>query len=293
MENHLLEMLVNPGSKVDLNKFRTQFNDKGFDKDAGLKLMEESILTISRLQDTLYAQDRYSVLIILQAMDAAGKDGAIKHVMKGLNPQGVNVHPFKVPTHKELDHDYMWRHYKALPGRGEIALFNRSHYENVLVTRVHPEYVLNERIPGIKTVEDVNEKFWEKRFKHINNIEEHLVDNGTIIIKLFLHLSYKEQRKRLIERIDAPDKNWKFSTADVKERKLWKNYMHAYEEMLTKTSTDHAPWYVVPADNKWFTRLSIANILERELEKYDLKYPVLSAEETANLQSLKQSLLND
>lgn len=293
MENHLEEMRVNPGKKVDLNQFKTEFKDKGIDKSEGLILMEESISTISRLQDTLYAQDRYSVLIILQAMDAAGKDGAIKHVMKGLNPQGVNVHPFKVPTHKELDHDYMWRHYKALPGRGEIALFNRSHYENVLVTRVHPEYVLNERIPSVKTVEDVNEKFWEKRFKHINNIEEHLVDNGTIIIKLFLHLSYKEQRKRLIERIDAPDKNWKFSSADVKERKLWKNYMHAYEEMLSKTSTDHAPWYVVPADNKWFTRLSIANILERELEKYDLKYPVLSEEETANLQSLKQSLEND
>lgn len=245
------------------------------------------------MQDKLYAHDQYSVLIVLQAMDAAGKDGAIKHVMSGLNPQGVKVASFKTPSKNELDHDYFWRHNLALPSRGEIGIFNRSHYENVLVTRVHPEYILNENLPHVKSVKDIDKKFWEKRYKQIRRFENNLVENGTIILKFFLHVSRNEQKKRFIERIDNPAKNWKFSLADAQERQHWDKYMDAYSEMLSATSQKHAPWFVLPADDKWFTRLCIAAIIYFQFERLKLRYPIVSKEQKAKLQEAKKQLLSE
>jgi len=233
------------------------------------------------------------VLIVIQAMDAAGKDSVVKHVMSGLNPQGVNVTPFKTPTHQELEHDYLWRHYIALPARGMVGIFNRSHYENVLVTRVHPEFILNENLPDVKTLSDIGESFWEGRFKQINHFEKTLLENGTIILKFFLHVSKKEQKKRFLERIDDPAKNWKFSPNDIKERSLWKDYRKAYEDMLENTSTEPAPWFVVPADDKWFTRFVIANIIVSELSRLDLSYPSLSEQQKSELEAGKKSLTGE
>jgi PPK2 family polyphosphate:nucleotide phosphotransferase len=224
-------------------------------------------------------------------MDTAGKDGAIKHVMTGLNPQGVKVSSFKAPSHLELDHDYFWRHNKELPGKGDIVIFNRSHYENVLVTKVHPEFLMNEKLPGIKSEKDINKKFWEKRYKQINRWEKNLTENGTIILKFFLHLSKDEQKRRLIDRIDNPKKNWKFSVGDIKERALWDNYQKAYEDMIEATSTDYAPWHVLPADDKWFTRLCLGGLIYYEFEKLKLSYPEVSVEQLAELQKAKEVLL--
>lgn len=290
----LKTLKVEPGKKISLTKdFKADHDDKIVTKEEGELLLKEGISNIAKLQDKLYAHNEYSVLIVLQAMDAAGKDGAIKHVLSGLNPQGVKVNSFKVPSHHELDHDYFWRHYIALPARGEIGIFNRSHYENVLVTRVHSEYILNEKIPGITTLKDINKKFWEKRYKQINRFEKNLSENGTIILKFFLHVSKDEQKKRFIERIDDPEKNWKFSLADTKERLHWDSYMEAYEEMLAATSTEHAPWFVLPADDKWFTRLCLVDIIVKEFEKLKLSYPTVSAEQLNKLQEAKQALLNE
>jgi PPK2 family polyphosphate:nucleotide phosphotransferase len=257
----------------------------------GEKLLENGIRQLAEMQDKLYAYNQYSMLIVFQAMDAAGKDGAIKHIMSGLNPQGVKVTSFKVPSATELDHDYFWRHYKELPARGEIGIFNRSHYEHVLVTRVHPEYILNENLPHVDSLKDIDEDFWQQRYKQINRFERNINENGTIILKFFLHVSKKEQKKRFLERIDDPSKNWKFSVADLKERNLWDKYMRSYEEMLTATSQTDAPWFVIPADDKWFARLSIATIIFREFEKMKFRYPVISKEEKAGLQKAKQMLL--
>ncbi len=223
-------------------------------------------------------------------MDAAGKDSTIKHVMSGLNPQGVVVTSFKTPTHQELEHDYLWRHYIALPARGMVGIFNRSHYENVLVTRVHPEYILNENLPGITGTEKIDKDFWERRFKQINHFERTLVENGTIILKFHLHVSKKEQKKRFMERLDDPAKNWKFSSADLKERALWKDYRKAYEDMLENTSKDISPWFTIPADDKWFTRLALANIIVNELSKAGFQYPVLSSAQKADLVKSKAEL---
>jgi PPK2 family polyphosphate:nucleotide phosphotransferase len=245
------------------------------------------------LQDKLYAHNQYSVLIVLQAMDAAGKDGIIKHVMSGLNPTGVKVSSFKTPSKEELDHDYLWRHAKALPSRGEIGIFNRSHYENVLVTRVHPEYILSENLPDVSSVKDINKSFWEKRYKQINRWEKNLAENGTIILKFFLHVSKDEQKKRFLERINDKEKNWKFSVADAQERKHWDKYMAAYEELLSATSTDYAPWYVLPADDKWFTRLCLGAVIFFEFEKLGLSYPAVSQEQLDKLEAVKKELLSE
>ncbi len=228
---------VGEGKKIDLKEWLTDDKDKPVEKDAGVSLLQDDILKLSEIQEKLYASNRYSVLIVIQAMDAAGKDSVIKHVMSGLNPQGVTVTSFKTPTHQELEHDYLWRHYNALPARGMVGIFNRSHYENVLVTRVHPEYILNENLPDIHSVTDIDKSFWEKRFKQINHFENTLADNGTVVLKFFLHVSKKEQKKRFLERINDPAKNWKFSIGDLKERDLWKDYRKAYEDMLENTST--------------------------------------------------------
>lgn len=291
---YLDTLKVQPQQKVSLKKdFLTDYDHKSMTKEQGESLLQEGIENLSIMQDKLYAHNRHSILIVLQAMDAAGKDGAIKHVMSGLNPQGVKVNSFKTPSKEELDHDYIWRHYKALPGRGEIGIFNRSHYENVLVTRVHPEYILGENLPGIERVEDITPAFWEKRFKQINRFEKNIAQNGTLVLKFFLHVSKKEQKKRFLERIDNPTKNWKFSSADVNERGYWSRYMEAYEEMLSATSKDHAPWFVLPADDKWFTRLCMAAIIAKEFNTLDPTYPELDEKQRADLLVMREKLMKE
>lgn len=279
--------------KIRLRNYATDVDMKPMSKEEGERMLRESIGHLSEIQDKLYAHNRYSVLIIFQAMDAAGKDGAVKHVMSGLNPQGVKVTSFKVPTHLELDHDYFWRHNLALPARGEIGIFNRSYYENVLVTRVHPEYILNEKIPGIESVEKIGLPFWRQRFKQIRRYEKSLAENGTLILKFFLHVSKKEQKKRFIERIEDPAKNWKFSLGDVEERQHWDMYQQAYEEAISNTATNHAPWFIIPADDKWFARLAIASIIYQHVEKLNLSYPKITATQKKELEKAKIKLLNE
>lgn len=288
------KMLAQPGKKTDLKNFATDIKKKNISKEQGEQLLKLGVEKLSQLQDKLYAHNQYSVLIIFQAMDAAGKDGAIKHVMSGLNPQGVNVHSFKAPTSTELDHQYLWRHYLALPARGEVTIFNRSHYENVLITKVHPEIIIeHENLPDIHSVKDLDKKFWEARYKQIRNFERTLVENGTIVIKFFLHVSKEEQKKRFIERIDDPQKNWKFALSDINERKYWTQYQKAYSEAISATSTPEAPWYIVPADDKWFTRLTISYIIHKHFEKMKLSYPTLNAKQKAELLKAKEMLLKE
>jgi len=289
---YLRSLHVKPEKKISLKKdYHTDNNKKQISKKEGEQLLKEGIVNLAKMQDKLYAHDEHSVLIVLQAMDAAGKDGAIKHVMSGLNPQGVRVASFKAPTSHELDHDYFWRHYRELPARGEIGIFNRSHYENVLVTRVHPEYLLREKLPKVNSVKDIDKKFWDMRYKQINRFEKNLTENGTTILKFFLHVSKDEQKKRFLERINNPEKNWKFSVADAQERKLWNEYQHAYEEMLPATSTEHAPWFVIPADDKWFTRLVLGAIINLQFERLKLTYPEVTPEQLVKLKAAKKELL--
>ena len=275
-----------PGSIVKISNFKSDYTDDISQKDAK-KALEENINAMSELQDLLYAHNRFSVLIIFQAMDAAGKDGTIKNVMSGLNPQGTQVFSFKTPSTEELDHDYLWRIYQRLPERGRIGIFNRSYYEETLVVKVHPEYILKQHLPGIKEVSHIDGEFWNKRYRQINNMEQHLTENGTIIIKFFLNVSKDEQKNRFMKRIEDPSRNWKFSMADVEERQYWDAYMDAYSEMLTNTSTANAPWYVIPADNKWFMRLAVSNIIANRLKELPLKYPVLGETEMQRLNDAK------
>ena len=282
---------VKPGARVDLRKWDTDYDHKMLTKEEGEVLLNEGVKRLSQMQDMLYAHNQYRMLIVFQAMDAAGKDSAIKHIMSGLNPQGVNVTSYKTPSSTELDHGYLWRHYVKIPARGEIGIFNRSHYENVLVTRVHPEYILAENNPGIETVKDIDEKFWKQRFRQINNFEKTLNENGTIVLKFFLHVSKEEQKKRFLERIDDPEKNWKFSVGDLKERARWDDYMTAYEDMLEHCSTDFAPWFVIPADDKWFARIAIAAIIYKHFQKLEFSYPELDAKGKKELELAKKMLL--
>ncbi|MDO1513988.1 polyphosphate kinase 2 family protein [Maribacter confluentis] len=246
---------------------------------------------LGEFQDTIYAHDKYSILVCLQGMDTAGKDSLIREVFKDFNVSGVEVHSFKVPTELELSHNYLWRHYIALPAKGKFGVFNRTHYENVLVTRVHPEYILNEHIPGIHSVEDIDQKFWDKRFEQINDFERHLAENGTLIYKFFLNLSKEEQRQRLLRRLAVKDKHWKFSPGDLKERKLWSVYQKCYEEAISRTTKEHAPWFSIPADNKKAARVIVASILLKSLKKYkDIKEPMLSDKIMANLDSYEEQL---
>lgn len=287
------KLLVKPETKVNLKDFDTSYRGALLNKQDSAALLEEGRKQLAIVQDKLYAHNRYSILIIFQAMDAAGKDGAVKHVMSGFNPQGVKVYSFKAPTSHELDHDYFWRHQLALPARGEIVIHNRSHYENVLVTKVHPEFVLAENIPGIDSVADINKNFWEKRYKQIRRFEKNLTDNGMIILKFFLHISKKEQKKRFLERIDDTTKNWKFSVGDIRERGFWDEYQKAYEDALSATSTDSAPWFIIPADDKWYARLSIAAIIYRQFEKLELSYPIVSEKQKEELQKAKAHLMDE
>jgi PPK2 family polyphosphate:nucleotide phosphotransferase len=260
---------------------------KSADKPRAQEALQAGIEALAELQDTLYAQDRWSVLLIFQAMDAAGKDGTIKHVMSGINPQGCQVSSFKTPTSADLEHDYLWRCVKELPERGRIGIFNRSYYEETLVVRVHPEFLVNQKLPP----KCVTKHIWKERFQDIRSLERYLHRNGTIVRKFFLHISKEEQKKRFLERLDHPDKNWKFSANDAKERGFWKDYMHAYEETIRETATEESPWYVVPANNKWFTHLVVSAAIVDALDSLNLKYPKVSAETRKELAAAKEALL--
>ena len=269
---------------------RKTHEDFGKTKELEQELDEVS-KKIAAIQNAMYAHGKYAALICIQGMDTAGKDSLIREVFKNFNARGVVVHSFKTPTSLELGHDYLWRHYIALPARGKVGVFNRTHYENVLVTRVHPEYILNENIPGIHDVSDIDEAFWEKRFEQINNFEKHIADNGTIIFKFFLHLSKEEQKHRLLRRLNKPNKNWKFSAGDLKERALWDQYQQCYEDAINKTSKFHAPWYVIPADDKPTARLILANILLEKLSSYkDIKEPELDEKTKSNIDAYRKQL---
>ena len=269
---------IDPGDTGDL-----QSEDKPRAKEA----LQIGIEALTELQDMLYAQDRYAVLLVFQAMDAAGKDGAIKHVMSGVNPQGVEVNSFKGPSATELDHDYLWRTHLRIPERGRIGIFNRSYYEEVLVVRVHPEFLGGQRLPAGRDGKGI----WKRRFEDIAAFERYLARQGFGILKFFLHVSKDEQKKRFLDRIDQPEKNWKFAMADVEEREHWDDYMAAYEDMIRHTAAEHAPWFVVPADNKWFTRLVVADAIRRALEKLDLAYPTVGGAKRKELAAARQALL--
>jgi PPK2 family polyphosphate:nucleotide phosphotransferase len=288
-----LEKLIRQFRVDDPDRFRLASFDPAdtggldLDKDEAKAILAEDLDRLSDLQERLYADDRWALLIVLQAMDAAGKDGVVKHVMTGLNPQGCLVHPFKAPSPSELDHDFLWRAAQYLPARGNIGIFNRSHYEEVLVVRVHPELLERQRIPK----ELVGKDIWKKRFKSIRAFERHLARNGTVVLKFFLHVSKEEQRRRFLDRLEQPAKRWKFSMGDVAERKLWDKYMAAYEDMIRATSRPDAPWYVVPADHKPFARLIVAKAMIETLEGLDLKFPRVDPAALKEMEKVRQALV--
>jgi len=281
-----------------VDSFKIKNSTTSYNIEADDEVVEKELKRVrkklGKLQDTLYAHDKYAVLICIQGMDTAGKDSLIREVFKDFNSRGVVVHSFKVPTPKELSHDYIWRHYIALPERGKFGVFNRTHYENVLVTRVHPGYILGENIPNVNSIDDINDTFWDKRFEQINNFEKHIAANGTIIFKFFLNLSKEEQKNRLLRRLDKPSKNWKFSPGDLKERKLWDKYQACYEDAINRTSKPHAPWFSIPADNKPTARYLVAKILYDTLKTFsDIKEPELDDEVKANIELYKEQLNNE
>ena len=281
------QLTVPSGRKVRLKKYDPAWTGSLKDEDKARTLLQDDVRRLSKQQALLYAQDTYAVLVIFQAMDAAGKDGAIRHVMSGVNPQGVQVYSFKAPSAEERDHTYLWRSMKALPERGRIGIHNRSYYEEVLVVRVHKEVLASEQLP-----EHLKDKgIWKRRFNEINDFERYLTDNGTVVVKFFLNVSKEEQRRRFLARIDEDDKNWKFSVGDAKERAYWDDYMNAYEEMLEHTSTDWAPWHVIPADNKWFTRLAVAQILWQKIADLDLQFPTVTETKKKELQQVRRLLI--
>jgi PPK2 family polyphosphate:nucleotide phosphotransferase len=287
LEAFVAQFRVKPGSRVKLARdFDPAFKGGVNKKKDGVALLEEGVQLMSEYQARLAAQDTWGVLVVLQALDAAGKDGTIRHVMSGVNPQGVSVHSFKVPSSEELDHDYLWRYAQRLPGRGEIGIFNRSYYEEVLVVRVHPEILDRQKLPAGSRKRDI----WNRRYREINDWERYLSENGFRIVKLFLNLSREEQRTRFLRRIDLPDHNWKFSSADVKEREYWDDYQRAFSEMLTHTSTEWAPWYVIPGDRKWFERLAVGLVLAQTLLEIDPRFPKVSRQQREALLEIKQSL---
>ena len=257
------------------------------------KVLKKIRKKLSEIQNSMYAEGKFGLLICLQGMDTSGKDSLIREVFKDVNASGVEVHSFKVPTELELKHDFMWRHYIALPPKGKIGIFNRTHYENVLVTRVHPNYIFGENIPNVKSVDDLDDAFYHDRMERINQFENHLATNGTIVLKFFLNLSKDEQKSRLLRRLNVQEKNWKFSDADLKERKLWDKYMFCYEDLLNRTSKENAPWFVIPADDKPTARLILANILLEELEKYNFTEPSLSPKLLVQLDDFKAQLNNE
>ena len=291
LERLIQSFLVPPGKEISLKDYDPG-DTSGLvkkKKENAAKLLQEGVQLLSEYQDKLYAQDAHALLIILQAMDAAGKDSVIKHVMSGLNPQGCQVYSFKTPSTEELDHDYLWRNFKALPERGRIGIFNRSYYEEVLVVRVHPELLKRQRLPAEARTKEI----WTRRFEEINSFEKYLVANGIVVTKLFLNVSKEEQRKRFLERIDLPDKKWKFSFSDATERAFWGDYMKAYEEVFNHTSTEWAPWYVIPADHKWFTRLAVAAVIAATMQEINPEYPTMSPEQEQELLKAKEVLVTE
>ncbi|MDA6068577.1 polyphosphate kinase 2 family protein [Flavobacterium sp. AC] len=279
--------------KIKLSKIPTLLKVKG-DDDEKIEKLDKVQSKLSKQQDKMYAHNRYGVLICLQGMDTSGKDSLIREVFKEFNPRGVVVHSFKTPTSTELEHDYLWRHYMALPEKGKYAIFNRTHYENILVTRVHPEFILAENLPGIESVEDIPKDFWKNRIEQINNFEKHITQNGIIVLKFYLHLSKEEQRQRLLRRLEKEKHNWKFSLADLKERGHWDEYQEYYEEAINKTSTKDAPWYVVPADDKEMARYIVAQIIWDTMQKHtDIKEPELPENIKENIGVYKQQLENE
>ena len=276
--------------KIELSKIPTKLSIDT-DKDQEEEALDKVQVKLSKKQDAMYAHNRYAFLICLQGMDTSGKDSLIREVFKEFNPRGVVVHSFKIPNSTELEHDYLWRHYLALPEKGKFAVFNRTHYENVLVTRVHPDYILFENLPGIEKVEDITPQFWENRLEQINNFEKHIAQNGTKILKFYFHMSKEEQRQRLLKRLENVEDNWKFSTGDLKERERWDDYMKYYEEAINKTSFEHAPWYVVPADDKGIARYIVAKTIWEEMEKLtDITEPELDPKVKANIEVYRQQL---
>ena len=287
------QLIAMPGEEFFLKDHSPVYTGGITEKKEASRALKKAIKKLASLQDRLYAYDRFALLIIFQAMDAAGKDSTIKNVMSGINPQGCQVFSFKQPSAGELDHDYLWRTTRALPERGRIGIFNRSYYEEVLVTRVHHKFILNQKLPGIYTEDHIPEDFWERRFSEINHFEKHMVNNGTLILKFFLNVSKEEQKQRFLSRINKKDKNWKFTMSDVQERLHWESYQDVYEETIRKTTTNWAPWYVIPADNKWYTRLAVCNIIVSTLEALDLQYPVLSQDQKQDLLKAKQILMEE
>jgi PPK2 family polyphosphate:nucleotide phosphotransferase len=293
----LEQFLVTPGKKFRLKDINPGWRgDKSMKdlsdaelKDSARQMLEDNLIELSAEQAKLYADDRWSVLVILQAMDAAGKDGMLKHVTSGLNPQGCDVHSFKAPSADELDHSYLWRVMRVSPARGKITIFNRSHYEEVLVVKVHPEHLKRQKLPE----QLITKKIWEERYEDINNFEHHLARNGTVILKFFLHVSKQEQKKRFLERLENPEKHWKFSAQDLNERQYWNDYMRAYEEALNATSTKWAPWYVIPADNKAIARALVSNVMTQAINRLDLRFPVVSQEEKLALEEARTRLMNE
>ncbi len=286
--DELMDVLrVPPGKKINLKKdYDPGFTGKWMQKAEAKQTLVEGIQILAEMQDKLWAQNQYAVLMVLQALDAAGKDGTIKHVMSGVNPQGIDVHSFKGPSSEELDHDYLWRNFKALPSRGRIGIFNRSYYEEVLVVRIHPEFLDKQQLPQHLKGKNI----WKRRFEEINNFEKYLVDNGIIVLKLFLYVSKDAQKERFLLRTLEPEKNWKFSAADIKERAHWDDYIAAYEDIFNHTSTEWAPWYIVPADHKWFTRLAVAAVLYRTMNNLNLAYPTVTEEQKQALLVAKEQL---
>lgn len=285
----LPDLRVKPNSKVRLKSIDTDSTGSYESKETAKKHLRKGVEELRRLQEMLYAQDQQALLLVFQAMDGAGKDSTIEHVMSGVNPQGCQVFSFKAPSAEELDHDFLWRTQKCLPERGRIGIFNRSYYEETLVVRVHPEYLDKQRLPR----ELATDRIWDQRFEDIKNWEKYLARNGTVVRKFFLHISKEEQKKRFLARLEEPEKNWKFNSGDVKERGLWDDYQRVYEDMLGSTSTNHAPWHIIPADHKWFARLAVADIVIDTLRSMKLHYPKLSKETRAGLDAARESLENE
>ena len=290
LEKLVNELKVPPGRKIDLQKeYDPGSVDDSITKQNAQKKLETGIQNLAEQQDKLYAQNTFALLINLQAMDAAGKDSTIKHVMSGVNPQGVQVKSFKVPSAEELDHDYLWRNFKELPNRGHIGIFNRSYYEEVLAVRVHPEFLDRQQLPPYLKGSDI----WERRYEEINNFEKYLTNNGIVVLKFFLNVSKEMQKKRFLERVEQPEKNWKFSAADILERQHWDAYMEAYEEMFNHTSTPWAPWYIIPADHKWFTRFAVVSVINHTLEGLKLSYPEVSPEQKTALLKAQEEMAQE
>ncbi len=287
------KFLAEPGKFRSLKDFKTDSTSGISDKNEANDWMNSYIRDMQELQDKLYADNSHAVLLIFQAMDGAGKDSTIKHVMSGINPQGCQVYSFKQPSTEELDHDFLWRTTRCLPEKGRIGIFNRSYYEEVLIVRVHPELLLRQNLPDVHDVQNVENDFWQKRYESINDLEKHLASNGTTVIKFFLHLSKKEQAERFVKRIEEPEKNWKFAISDLDERNFWDDYQEAYELMIRETSTRNAPWYIIPADKKWYMRLAVAEVILQRMKQLDLKYPVLNTSQVADLEKAKAVLHKD